>query len=1390
MTSTRKGLGNDSFTQPSGLSAHTPSLHTVAVPLRSRGGTSQRRDKTTPSNTTPQSGGFEQFLEDVAPFFYRRQVTYVDVGAYTGEVFEKVLSSSLKVGEAHIVEPNADALEVARQRIATQFSGPRVSYYQLAIGARRGRVCMRSAKTMTKVVGPATASKTKQQKRDPTLFGVDCTTLDLLSKQITERYISLLKIDVEGYESEVLAGAEGLLAEERVDVVYIEAGTNPEGTQQRYYRFIEDALRKHGYRLFRIYEQHHEWLEDSPLLRRVNLAFMSRKFANAHPYRLTIELHRRQKELEALQQEVGRSSERLAGLDEQNAHLVVELQKAQAQLDKITMARQDLQQRLAARDQSYNGLAERLANVESQLAERDATCRELTEIAANLSERLSSSVAENDELKKRLMHSDEEVRVMTFSKEGLQTRLSAEEASNRIALEKLARSEDENKLLVTEAETLGRTLASASETTRAWEVRAANLASELASVTSSRDDARAMLAASEESKRDLMESFENERTKLTNDLRSVKEKLERAVRHESQRSEALASATRAMATSERWLQDLMECVVQIHRRELGARKKAVKVLADAERLRRGLPYRLGEIVLKHRPSSFGWVKAIAEIRAEYRHFDVGNVDANAAALAPVTSGAIRFLSSQETLSLPLTRKAQEVTLSSEPRLRELWATILSRRPGSKVTIELTTGVDGQPGTHRRIGLALGDLVRLVDIPPSSTTTVRLHRVRGEFCVIKLGLRDPQGKGTQILDAKCTPSAAAQHDRDETAVSGYRSHAEVDGPRSLPAAELEQKLWGGYAKYAIPALETIVADFDTSIAERENAAWYLARWFYVHEDYARALREIECALSLRSKPRRRFTLVQAQCLNNLGRYDEAKVLLEGAMNTSDSADFPLLYSTVVRNVARSRRAPMEACDAAQLRALNEVLLRSGLAPLVKRDPAAPLGLSNIGCDAEPRLTDQNEKVSVIMPAFNAAETIEWVIESLLRQTWKNLEIIVIDDLSTDATAKIVEGISRSDSRVQLVRKSVNRGAYAARNSGLQKSSGDLVIVHDSDDWSHPQRIELQIEALRKNPEVVAVKSHWVRVGPDLAILGPWIPKGTLFDLNFSSLLFRRTLLKVVGQWDEVLVGGDAEFYSRLQSRFGRNCVLKLPQEHLLAFALTRENSLTRAKATHLRTFYFGLRWNYLDSYHSWHVRLSDAKLPLAHDPTGKRQFPIPLANKPGVKALQKYGLVVVSDWARDDDSFTRALECLESAGRRGENIAVFHWRTYGSMSRAPLQSRFYEACLEFDVDILSPGDCVEAQCVLVGLPDILQRKIEPMPEIKCGHIVVLVHGDVASSRDTTETYDPTIARAHLKQVFGTEGMWLPVSERARHLMASDGRFPADAPPSEFPFFNIC
>src|SRR5690606_3631359 len=93
------------------------------------------------------------------------------------------------------------------------------------------------------------------------------------------------------------------------------------------------------------------------------------------------------------------------------------------------------------------------------------------------------------------------------------------------------------------------------------------------------------------------------------------------------------------------------------------------------------------------------------------------------------------------------------------------------------------------------------------------------------------------------------------------------------------------------------------------------------------------------------------------------------------------------------------------------------------------------------------------VTIIIPAYNAEEQISIAIDSLCRQTWQNLEILVVDDFSTDGTSEAVFGWSQKDNRVKLLRLPENGGTYAARNAALRVARGDLITVHDSDDWSH-------------------------------------------------------------------------------------------------------------------------------------------------------------------------------------------------------------------------------------------------------------------------------------------------------------------------------------------------
>jgi len=243
-------------------------------------------------------------MQALKPLFFGRAITYVDAGAYTGEVFELVGELGPQILDAHLIEANPETFATLTKKFA---SDRRAVTHHTALGDAEGSLRFELRGTMSRVVSDEHARTT---------VTVPTTTLDALMAREKVTHIDLLKIDVEGSELRVLAGAAGLLAANAIDVIYIEAGMSGDSTQQVHHREIEDALEPHGYRLMGVYEQTHEWIEDLPTLRRANLAFISLGFAQSHPYRLSRELVKVTESASALEAERDALKEQLSASQE------------------------------------------------------------------------------------------------------------------------------------------------------------------------------------------------------------------------------------------------------------------------------------------------------------------------------------------------------------------------------------------------------------------------------------------------------------------------------------------------------------------------------------------------------------------------------------------------------------------------------------------------------------------------------------------------------------------------------------------------------------------------------------------------------------------------------------------------------------------------------------------------------------------------------------------------------------------------------------------------------------------------------------------------------------------------------------------------------------------
>ena len=113
-------------------------------------------------------------------------------------------------------------------------------------------------------------------------------------------------------------------------------------------------------------------------------------------------------------------------------------------------------------------------------------------------------------------------------------------------------------------------------------------------------------------------------------------------------------------------------------------------------------------------------------------------------------------------------------------------------------------------------------------------------------------------------------------------------------------------------------------------------------------------------------------------------------------------------------------------------------------------------------------NNNPLVSVIIPCYNVSTYVEKAIDSIIRQTYTNLEIIVIDDASTDETLRKI--LLFDDERITVKGFATNTGKIGAVNEVLQKVKGEYVCFQDGDDWSETDRIELQVKQFENSPGI--------------------------------------------------------------------------------------------------------------------------------------------------------------------------------------------------------------------------------------------------------------------------------------------------------------------------------
>ena len=199
------------------------------------------------------------------------------------------------------------------------------------------------------------------------------------------------------------------------------------------------------------------------------------------------------------------------------------------------------------------------------------------------------------------------------------------------------------------------------------------------------------------------------------------------------------------------------------------------------------------------------------------------------------------------------------------------------------------------------------------------------------------------------------------------------------------------------------------------------------------------------------------------------------------------------------------------------------------------------------------------VSVIIPVFNGERFLTDALNSVLSQEYPNLELIFVDDGSTDRSREIIE---RTPGKFRYLRQE-NSGPAAARNRGVEIAEGDILAFQDADDIWPPRKLEIQLASFEKDPALEIVMGKVQKVQGSENIDDP------CFAVNLAASIFRRSAFEQVGPFDEQLrFSEDVDWFMRARERGVRTAKI----EDVTLFYRIHDQNMTRDKAlTNLNTF---------------------------------------------------------------------------------------------------------------------------------------------------------------------------------------------------------------------------
>jgi hypothetical protein len=461
----------------------------------------------------------------------------------------------------------------------------------------------------------------------------------------------------------------------------------------------------------------------------------------------------------------------------------------------------------------------------------------------------------------------------------------------------------------------------------------------------------------------------------------------------------------------------------------------------------------------------------------------------------------------------------------------------------------------------------------------------------------------------------------------------------------------------------------------------------------------------------------------------------------------------------------------------LRAFQAMLPAPG--PVVGEGDGVPF--DRLAAPAVERV-EQAHRVSVVVTAYRPDRGLLTAVRSILAQSWANIEIVLVDDASPPEYDEILRAAVALGDRIRLVKLAVNAGTYAARNAGLEAAAGEFAAFQDSDDWSHPRRLELQVRPMLEDRRLVATTSDGLAVTDQLMLSRPGVRSGRF---NPSSLVFRRNaVLGKVGWFDRVRKAADSEYIGRIEAAFGAHRVRHLGSLPLALIRLSA-NSLSRSEIK--PNWMHPARVAYSSAYLRWHARIAaGVASPVRPADGSERPFPAP-RHLLGAdhERTEAYDVVLVADWRFLESAQLTALDEMRALVAAGLRVAVLQLQSYRAvyLKRQPLCAPLQDLINAGVVDRVAIQDRVEAGLALVRQAAVLQFAGGSPSRVRARRVVVVADRAPRRSNGTDHRYVPETCTEVARELFGAEPRWVPQDPGVRAALRTgeDRDFPTAVAP---------